>query len=312
MKTTRRPSYRELLANSAQPTGVAWGVFSASPQRGTLNFITPERIADAAKCIQSGRVFNLNWEITHPSPGLFNRKACKHNFPDDPAFTGDSLDQFDLHGSSHWEAASHVHHSERGHYLGLKKITRPEANPIGIDQYARHGIVGRGVLVDIARHLKKQGRRLSPISRDPITLADLKAALSTQNTVLQEGDILLCRTGWLTDWRTIPEFRHDVARNPQIPGLSGAAKMAEFLWDAGIAAIASDNPTVEVYPFESDADNLHHRLLVNLGMPLGKMFDLDLLAAACNDERRYEFFFSSAPLNVPGGTGSPANALAIR
>ncbi len=97
-----------------------------------------------------------------------------------------------------------------------------------------------------------------------------------------------------------------------IPGLSTAPKMAELLWDAGVAALASDNPTVEVFPFESDKDNLHHRLMVNLGMPLGKMFDLDALAAACNDERRYEFFFTSAPLNLPGATGSPPNALAIR
>jgi kynurenine formamidase len=307
----RRPSYRELSANPAQPTGVAWELFPANPQRGTLNFITPERIADASKCIQTGRVFSLNWELTFPDPCLFHQKPGEHSFFEGLGSTADQLDRLCLQSSTHWVALSAIHHSERGHYMGLQRITRPDANPIGIDQFAKQGIVGRSVLVDIARHLKKQGRRLNSISRDPITVADLKAALATQNTVLQEGDILLCRTGWITDWRTIPEFRHDVARNPLIPGLSGAPQVAEFLWDAGIAALACDNPTIEIFPFESDTDNLHHRLVVNLGMPLGKFFDLDALAATCSLERRYEFFFTAAPLNLPGAAGSPANALAI-
>lgn len=310
MKIGERPSYRQLLANPAQPTGVAWEVFSSNPQRGTLNFITPERISAAAKCIRTGRVYNLNWELTNPEPSLFQRKSCAHSLAGD--LTLDSyLSHLCVQSSSHWIAPSYLHHAERGHYMGLKKISRPDANPIGIDQYAKQGIVGRGVLLDLGRHFKKQGRKMTPISQELITLADLKAALGAQNVVLQEGDILLCRTGWLTDWRTIPEFRHEVARKTLVPGLSGAPKIAEFLWDIGVAALACDNPTIEVFPFESETDNLHHRLLLNLGMPLGKLFDLDALAAACSLERRYEFLFTAAPLNLPGGTGSPANALAI-
>ena len=312
MKTAQRPGYRDLLLNPAQPTGVAWEVFSANPYRGTLNFITPGKIGAAAACIRTGQVISLNWEITNPDPSLFHRKSCQHVFFDDPASTDDYLNQFFLQGSSHWDALCHVHHPERGHYLGLKKIKSADANPIGIDQYAKEGIVGRGVLVDIARHLESQGRRLNPISRDTISLAEFKAAVAAQNTVLREGDILLFRTGWMHDWRSLPGFRHEVARQPRIPGLSGAASFAEFFWDAGIAALVCDNPTVEVFPFESEADNLHHRLIVSLGMPLGEMFDLDALAGACHQDRRYDFFFSSAPLNLPGGAGSPANALAIR
>ena len=43
----------------------------------------------------------------------------------------------------------------------------------------------------------------------------------------------------------------------------------------------------------------------------GDFFDLDALAEACGRERRYEFLFTSAPLGIPGGIGSPPNALAI-
>ena len=57
---------------------------------------------------------------------------------------------------------------------------------------------------------------------------------------------------------------------------------------------------------------MHHRLIVNRGMRLGEMFDLDALAGACHRDQRYDFFFSSAPVNLPGGPGSHANALATR
>jgi hypothetical protein len=35
------------------------------------------------------------------------------------------------------------------------------------------------------------------------------------------------------------------------------------------------------------------------------------VSAACHRERRYEFLFASVPLNVTGGVGSPANAVAV-
>ena len=310
--TTERPNYRQLRGDSTKPAGVAWEIFAANPYRGTLNFITPEKITAATRCIRTGKVFSLNWEVTHPNPSLFHRKVCKHVFFNDSNSTDDYLDQFYLQGSSHWDALCHVHHPTRGHYLGIKAITRAEDNPIGVDQYAKQGIVGRGMLVDVARYFEKKGRRLDPISRETISLDDLLGAIDWQGIELEEGDILLYRSGWIDAWRTLPDFRHQVSREPRIPGLAGAAEMAEFLWDEGIAALACDNPTVEVFPFESDTDNLHHRLVANLGMPLGEMFDLDALAVACHEDRRYEFFFCAAPLNLPGGAGSPANALAIR
>ncbi|HWD17709.1 MAG TPA: cyclase family protein [Verrucomicrobiae bacterium] len=309
-RTYRR--YRELAAADAIPAGAAWGEYPEDPYRGALNRITPDAICAASRCIKDGKTFSLNWELTHPSPPLFHRKNHRHVFFDDPNSTDDYLDGFYLQGSSHWDALCHVHHPVLGHYGGLKKIKSPENNPIGVDQYARQGIVGRGVLVDIAQHLAQAGRPLNPISGDRISVADFRAALQAQGTTLRLGDILLFRTGWIHHWRHLPAFRHEIVQKTLIPGLGGAAEFAEFLWDSGVAALACDNPTVEVFPFESDTDNLHHRLVVKLGMPLGEMFDLDELAAACHADRRYEFFFSAAPLNLPGGAGSPANALAIR
>jgi hypothetical protein len=56
----------------------------------------------------------------------------------------------------------------------------------------------------------------------------------------------------------------------------------------------------------------HAILLPMLGLPLGEMFFLDRLADDCAADGRYEFMFTSAPINLPRGVASPPNALAIK
>ncbi|MFC3244951.1 hypothetical protein ACFOJ6_25060 [Gordonia humi] len=52
-------------------------------------------------------------------------------------------------------------------------------------------------------------------------------------------------------------------------------------------------------------------LLVNAGMTIGEIFDLEGLSAACREEGRYDFFFSAPPLPITGAVGSPINPLAV-
>jgi hypothetical protein len=88
--------------------------------------------------------------------------------------------------------------------------------------------------------------------------------------------------------------------------------MAAYLWDHHIAAVAADNPALEAWPPRAETGGfLHERLIPLLGMPIGELWQLGQLAEACLTEGRYEFFLTSAPLNVPGGVGSPPNALAM-
>jgi hypothetical protein len=44
---------------------------------------------------------------------------------------------------------------------------------------------------------------------------------------------------------------------------------------------------------------------------LGEFFDLEALSVECRKHGRYSFFFTSMPLNLAGGVGSPPNVLAI-
>jgi hypothetical protein len=91
------------------------------------------------------------------------------------------------------------------------------------------------------------------------------------------------------------------------------------LWDLGLAAVAGDQPAMEVFPpgtggETSDDEHgfMHFHLLARLGLPIGELFDLDALAEACAADGRYDFMFTSAPLRLKHGVASPPNALAIR
>jgi len=64
------------------------------------------------------------------------------------------------------------------------------------------------------------------------------------------------------------------------------------------------------WPFNPDV-MIHEYQLAFWGSPIGELWDLEKLAEVCEREKRWSFFFSSAPLNVPGGVASPANALCI-
>ncbi len=87
---------------------------------------------------------------------------------------------------------------------------------------------------------------------------------------------------------------------------------AEYLWDRHVAAVAADNPALEAWPPSAETGFLHFRLIPHFGMNIGELWHLEDLAADCAADGVYEFFFTSAPLNVPGGVGSPPNALAIK
>ena len=57
---------------------------------------------------------------------------------------------------------------------------------------------------------------------------------------------------------------------------------------------------------------LHNRLIPLLGMAIGEMWNLEGLAADCATDGVYECLVTSSPLYLPGGVGSPPNALALK
>jgi hypothetical protein len=87
---------------------------------------------------------------------------------------------------------------------GFLHITDPQTglayngNPghPGIEVFAERGIVGRGVLLDVARWAEAQARPIDWEQRCAITVADLEACAAWHDVHVEEGTILLVRVGW--------------------------------------------------------------------------------------------------------------------
>jgi kynurenine formamidase len=289
----------------------SWDVHGPGDQLGTLNRLTPAVVTAAAATVRTGERVGLNLPLELPDPAFFGRKAPRHTlFPLGPGAWDDRLESFYLQASSQWDGFRHVRAGENGFYGGWQGNPAADPSPLGIQHWARRGIVGRGVLIDLTGP--------DPFKHRAFSVADVTAALRAQGTSLRFGDILCVRTGWTDKYLTLDEAaRYELAEALVDPngyacaGLSGSEEMSRFLWDSGIAAVTADNPAVETVPVDPAAGSLHQRLIPCLGFAIGELFDFAGLAAACRREGRYEFLFASVPLNLTGGVGSPANAVAI-
>lgn len=315
---TDLPSYDDL------PDGDSWHLWPGNEVYGTLNLLTPERAVAAASEVQAGDTFALNWDMELPDPPLFGRGAFEHEIIAGTTHRDDVLHHWNTQSSSQWDGLRHVFHPTRGSYGGIPD----EAH--GIHFWARKGIVGRGVLVDIGRWREANGKPLRCDRNDPIETEELDACLADQGVALEAGDVMLLRTGWIEWYESMSgDERVAYAQDYSTPGIRPGRKTAAWLWNHHIAALGADNPAVEVMPHEPEltleqrragwADEAnrgelfgHIHFLPLLGIPLGEMFNLGPLAAACAADRRYTCLFTSAPLNLRHGVASPPNALAIR
>jgi kynurenine formamidase len=308
-----RPRYRDL------PDGDARGVFGPSDRLGCLNLLTDERTRAAASLIRTGETFSLNGSIVdwpNPSPaGRDVRPRPRHHVYElVPGIVFDDfIDGHYLQSGSQWDGFLHVRDPASGAWYN------GNADPAqGIESWASRGIAGRGALLDLARWSEKTGDPVDWRARREFSAADLEACAAAQGLRIEPGTILLVRVGWeqgyarLTAQERIEHAPEDPRDRSPVPGLAPSDAIAELLWDWGVAAIACDNPSLEVTPYRVDLrDSLHMLLLARLGMPIGELWLLDRLAAACDAGSRHEFFVASAPLHLPGGVGSPANAIAI-
>ncbi|MDQ3107643.1 MAG: cyclase family protein [Actinomycetota bacterium] len=317
MNDTPLPSYDELPIRPGAPAGSSWGVWGDDDRYGCLNLLTEERATAAAALVRSGRSFALNLEYELPDPPLFGRQAPHHEVLGEGGH--DDVLHFNTQSSSQWDGFRHVQHPAHGHYNGIADAEH------GMHLWGAKGMVGRAVLVDVARHCD-----IDPSTSTPITVDDLDATLLAEDVTVQTGDILLLRTGWVTWYRSLDRAERDaLPQELRAPGLRPGQDMLRWLWDHHIAALGVDNPAVEIWPpaahltkderdeIRADPDRIpelfmHTALLPLLGLPLGELWDLDALAADCAADGVYEGLFTSAPLRVQAGVASPPNAMFVK
>ncbi len=309
------PSYAELSERSDAPRGTNWGLFGKDDQLGTVNFLTPERVKAAAASVRKGVSFGLNWRIDLPDPPLFGRGAHKHTVVEMAGGVAmdDWLDNFYPQRSSQWDGLAHAGHPRYGFYNFATREQVRTGQRNGIEHWARRGICGRGVLLDVARHQAAKGQPIDATTPFRIPPELLEEVAAKEGVEIRAGDILLVRSGWTEHYLAADRAaRERMQEEMAFPGLDASMAMAAWLWDHRIAAVAGDSPAVEFNPTDPATGWLHVRALAYLGMPFGEMWDLEALAADCAADGVYDCFLASAPLHVPGGIGSPPNAVAIK
>ena len=314
----RLPAYHELPVYDDAPPGSAWGVFGRDDQLGTLNLLTPERRAAAARLVRRGATFGLDLPLDLPAVPFFeHRRRPTHTLIQrrEGNSRDEYLDGFYPQYSSQWDGLRHMRSPQHGFYNWTPDAAVDAADGrLGMEHFARQGIVGRGVLLDVARFLEARGEALAPDIRRELPCALLDEVAAAQGVELRAGDIVMFRTGvGAMLQREAVAGRRDTAARPYAgPGLAPDEATLAWLWDRHVAAIVSDNVAVEAWPPRSDAEFLHFRAIPLLGMVFGELFDLEALAEDCAVDGVYEVFFAAKPLMLRGGVGSPANALALK
>ena len=292
-----------------------WGRWGKDDERGTLNFIGEEQVAHAATLAKRGALFSLG--ITFAPDGPQDGKIRQNpqrlmsqtghgpspypgafRFADDYVFMA-------LQAASQWDALAHVHY-DGFLYNGYPatEVSVTGAAKLDITNLSP-GVVGRGVLLDVARH-----RGVEHLEKGvAITPADLDAVVEAQGVEILPGDILLVRTGWR---RVFLASGNPTEFKSGEPGLSVLA--AEWLHARDIAAVAADNYGVEVLPgeYEDEYMAFHMIALRDMGMPLAEILDFESLAADCADDGVYEFLFVAPPILFTRGVGSPINPIAVK
>ena len=167
---------------------------------------------------------------------------------------------------------------------------------LGVQQVAP--FVGRGILLDIPA---VQGcAMLEPTQ--VIGAKDLEAAARHGRATVRPGDVVMIRTGWMQLW---PDQRKYYSVQTGQPGINLEA--ARWLTDQGAACLGSDNFAVEVTPTPNHAHPVHIHCLVEQGVHLLEVADLEELSRT----RTYEFGLLMVPMKIRGGTASPIRPLAV-
>jgi len=285
---------------------------------GTLNMMDKNSRYDILTRVKSGKVYDLSVDyfvgmpsfhslgdpsyqywLTHTPNGTIvdNPNGLGEEMNRKVTYTGDAISMY-THMGTHIDALNH---------FGLDgKIWNgftPE-NHLGDKGWKKTGaekippIIARGILIDIPAY--KNGTALTENYR--ITVSDLVGALQKQKVELQQGDVVLIRTGQSAFYNDAVKYLDNY------PGISlGAVKW--LVEEKKIMLLGADNLSLEAFPSERD-DNwvpVHTYLLAEQGM----MFIEQMYLEELSGNKEYEFLFIAASLKLKGASGSPMRPLAI-
>jgi len=302
-----------------------WGRWGPDDQRGTLNLIGPAQVAAAAALVREGRHVSCGRDVEFgtrvsvyeaPVPPLHFMSSTGGRLNADGAGGATDWVGFDIHGLhiTHLDAPSHQFWDGamfNGHTAAA--VTAEQGARLGSVELAGGGVVGRGVLVDVAA--------AHDVAWLPegyaITGEDLDRATARQGTTIAPGDVVMVRTGYGAQRRQlrtrVPDLAaapgHDRSDLPHLPGLSAAA--LPWCKEHDVAVIGTDTGTDARPSDQAWIAPFHVVAMYAIGLWVLDNFELEELAGTCAELGRHEFMVVVAPIRFRNTSGSPVNPIAI-
>jgi kynurenine formamidase len=312
-----------------------WGRWGEDDEKGAVNLLTPDRILDAVDCVREGTSFTLGIQIAgdEGAPMWPTRSPSEHYMTLDKGHVesgkvnrdhvggweaSDDLVHLYNHGTTHVDAPGHVWYDDQLYNGFDAKSTMGGLDHGDIEAVAEHGIVGKGVLLDLPRH--RGVDRLAP--GEQVTVDELEACAEEQGVDVADADVLLLRLGVIElfydegEEAFYEEYGDTFAGSEVLrePGPTYTDAMAEWFADTDLALYATDSISAEqVISSETGTRTpLHPALLRDLGTLISELNWLQELADDCAEDGRYEFLYVASPFKLAGGTGSPINPIVVK
>jgi len=328
LKDTRDKKNRRLTRRDVHQAAKRfknWGRWGKDDEIGTLNFTTASDIVAAARLVRKGKVISLALDFDqkgpqggktkYPALGRFNPIHMMTRTGTD-AYSGvldhrkirgtDDIIIMPLQCGTQWDGLGHImYYDNMWNGYDCRNVTSAGAQKGGIEK-TREKMVGRGVLLDVARAM---GKKWLPdgfaITNEILDLTEKK-----QGVRVRRGDYLLVHTGHVQ--RCLTKKSWDGYSGGDAPGF--AFETVEWLHKREIAGVATDTWGAEVRPNETEDTNQpwHWITIPIMGLTVGEIFHLTDLAKDCAEDKRYEFLFVAPALPITGAVGSPVNPLAIK
>ena len=282
-----------------------WG---AEDTLGAINNLSPNKVVQAAKLVQSGKTYRLGVVTGPDTPAYAPRNfsltvlqlndgtgtplgANKATGNDDLMFMWMGIGS-QIDGLGHM-GLDHVYYNGNRaqdfvQNTGLTKLSVDKLPPI----------VTRGVLLDMTDHFGKEMLDAG----QAFNSKEIKAQARKQGITIGKGDVVLFHTGWL-DLVGVDNERF-MAGQPGL-GVDGA----EYLAGLDVVAVGSDGWALEVLPGEDPnlAFPVHPILLAKNGIYILEVMDTRELAK----DKAWEFLFVLGQPRFEGSVQAVINPIAI-
>ena len=268
-----------------------WG---ADDKLGTINYITSKKVLSALKIPSKGISVSLAFNMVVDSTRInsstydhFSIFSYKQNFAEHNGYNW-IVDNYEIayHGFTHSHIDGINHLSKDGKmYNG---ITDPSI--LGVDNY-KNGIISKGILIDVPLLHNKEYVEAGY----KVTLKDILDFEKKYNVKIENGDVLLIRTGrWVEK-----KIKGDWDFTKKSAGIH--YNIIPFLSERKIAVLGSDgtndsNPSL----IKEEGSPIHMLTIVAMGMPLLDNLNLEELSKKAKELNKWEFFYFSSTFEIRG------------